>query len=224
MSSDSNQLDEQEGQEEDSGDEIYWTVNPPGTLYYTITQVFNVKSVELFGQSDPYIRVWCDGLYNETQVIKNCANPHFNEKFAFERELDGNKMIYFKLYDKNSFMKDELIGEVEYKLEQIPINKKVTQKITFLSKKGENVGFGDFDFLFCTPFAEGYDPELCKDYEGVEIKKRIPKDPPFWESPEYRLKIMAEQAEKLAKEPKEHWYQYKKKKKGIYFPQRGEKW
>ncbi|KAA6367110.1 MAG: hypothetical protein EZS28_037364 [Streblomastix strix] len=86
-----------------------------GDVYVTVVQLFNVKKVGLFGQSDPYVTLGLQHSSAQTSVVKNNANPVYNETYVFKYDpaIDDNE-IRFRVYDQATFGSDTSIGTARF--------------------------------------------------------------------------------------------------------------
>ncbi|CAI2164979.1 18568_t:CDS:2 [Funneliformis geosporum] len=111
-----------------------------GTLKIVVAEARKLKDEDLIGKSDPYIKLILDkNNIQTTQTKKNDLNPVYNEQFIFN--VDGQKKLEIQVWDKDTFGKDDLIGEDEIKLSEVCSKKyvdtwvKLTKgKLGFLSK------------------------------------------------------------------------------------------
>merc|ERR1712203_783326 len=103
--------------------------NKDGKLVITVVSCSNLPDADLAGigfgnKSDPYVtvRIGKDGEKQQTKAIPGKLNPVFKkETCTFTFDVDGDvtaKRIYFEVMDKDTFTKDDLIGEASHKLSQ----------------------------------------------------------------------------------------------------------
>merc|ERR1712045_7832 len=96
-------------------------------LVITVVSCSNLPDADLAGigfgnKSDPYVtvRIGKDGEKQQTKAIPGKLNPVFKKEtstFTFDVEGDVTaKRIYFEVMDKDTFTKDDLIGEASHKL------------------------------------------------------------------------------------------------------------
>jgi Ca2+-dependent lipid-binding protein len=58
-----------------------------GKLTVQVIKATNLKNLEMYGKSDPYVRLYVRVLFKEkTRVIDNNLNPVWNEQFEFDVE------------------------------------------------------------------------------------------------------------------------------------------
>ncbi|CAG8448632.1 6453_t:CDS:2 [Funneliformis mosseae] len=95
-----------------------------GTLKVIVAEARNLKDEDLVGKSDPYVKLILDeNNIQTTQTKKNNLNPVYNEQFSFN--VDGQKKLEIKVYDKDTVGDDDLIGEEKIKLSDISSKKYV---------------------------------------------------------------------------------------------------
>ncbi|CAG8634874.1 3810_t:CDS:2 [Funneliformis caledonium] len=89
-----------------------------GTLKVIVAEARNLKDEDLVGKSDPYVKLILDeNNIQTTQTKKNDLNPVYNEQFSFN--VDGQKKLEIKVFDKDTVGDDDLIGEEKIKLSDI---------------------------------------------------------------------------------------------------------
>ncbi|XP_048258981.1 E3 ubiquitin-protein ligase NEDD4-like isoform X2 [Haliotis rufescens] len=100
---------------------------PPGTtrlLRIKVEQGVNLAKKDIFGASDPYVRLSLfrgdreDGLIDtkQTKVIKKTLNPKWHEEFVF-RVNPRDNVVLLEVFDSNRVTRDDFLGLVE-----IPLN------------------------------------------------------------------------------------------------------
>ncbi|CAB4396850.1 hypothetical protein RhiirA5_365103 [Rhizophagus irregularis] len=88
-----------------------------GNLKATVVEAKKLTDVDLFGKSDPYVKlVLSDNKSQSTTIKKGELNPKYNEEFNFV--TDGEKELKVEVWDRNTIGSDELIGS-----EVIPLAK-----------------------------------------------------------------------------------------------------
>ncbi|RGB25744.1 C2 domain-containing protein [Rhizophagus diaphanus] len=88
-----------------------------GNLKATVVEAKKLTDVDLFGKSDPYVKlVLSDNKSQSTTIKKGELNPKYNEEFNFV--TDGEKELKVEVWDRNTIGSDELIGS-----EVIPLTK-----------------------------------------------------------------------------------------------------
>ncbi|XP_050400244.1 E3 ubiquitin-protein ligase NEDD4 isoform X2 [Patella vulgata] len=98
----------------------------PGTtrlLRIKIVEGVNLARKDIFGASDPYVRISLyrgdrdDGLIDikQTKTIKKSLNPKWREEFIFRVNPLDNKVI-FEVFDSNRVTRDDFLGLVEIDL------------------------------------------------------------------------------------------------------------
>ena len=86
-------------------------------LYLTIVRGQNLLASDLNGKSDPYCIVQCAGEKQRTPTIKKTLNPEWNYRMEFggkltSRQVGADDEVVVRLYDHDTFSKDDPLGEV----------------------------------------------------------------------------------------------------------------
>jgi Ca2+-dependent lipid-binding protein len=80
-----------------------------GTLKVTVVEARKLTDVDLFGKSDPYVKLVLNATKSQSTTIKKSdLNPKYNEEFNFLTE--GEKELKVEVWDRNTIGSDELIG------------------------------------------------------------------------------------------------------------------
>ncbi|XP_061173207.1 E3 ubiquitin-protein ligase NEDD4-like isoform X1 [Saccostrea echinata] len=104
---------------------------PPGTtrlLRVKVLNGVNLAKKDIFGASDPYVRISLfrgdreSGLIDSatTATIKKTLNPVWNEEFFFRVNPRDNKLL-FEVFDSNRVTRDDFLGLVEIPLDHTAI-------------------------------------------------------------------------------------------------------
>ncbi|CAH1797217.1 unnamed protein product [Owenia fusiformis] len=101
--------------------------SPTRIVRIKIQQGINLAKKDIFGASDPYVRVVLFrgdrdlGQLDETQTrtIKKTLNPRWSEEFLFRVNPADNKLL-FEVYDENRVTRDDFLGLVEVPLVNLP--------------------------------------------------------------------------------------------------------
>jgi len=112
--------DKEDELEEDKEQDVTGTVcSRKGKLTVTVVKASGVVDKDWFsGESDPYVTVTvncdhqdkkCEGS-KETSVVKNSANPTWNQDFIFDN-LNKLYKVCFVMKDSDTAAKDDYIGE-----------------------------------------------------------------------------------------------------------------
>ena len=85
----------------------------------------------LKGKPDTYVQLYLlPGKHKEvkTKVVKNNPNPLFAEtiKFQVPQETLSDRMLVLHVVDKDTFTKDDKLGEVQVPLHTVDLNRKST--------------------------------------------------------------------------------------------------
>ena len=102
------------------------STDPPGTtklLRIKIIKGENLAKKDIFGASDPYVKVSLfrgdrdTGIIDSasTTVIKKSLNPLWNEEFIFRVNSRDNRLL-LELFDSNRMTRDDFLGLVEIPL------------------------------------------------------------------------------------------------------------
>ena len=108
------------------------------SLKITVVECQNLKKMDRFGKSDPYVRVYLlpgHAEIKKTDTKKKNLNPEYNQTFDFPvivckslyisiqaffskvTKRDAmNKTIVFQVFDSDKISKDDPIGEVTHQL------------------------------------------------------------------------------------------------------------
>ncbi|KAK9517410.1 hypothetical protein VZT92_025283 [Zoarces viviparus] len=86
-----------------------------------IKQADGLKSMDLGGSSDPYVKVYTcpeKSKIFETKVFRHTLNPAFNERFSFQISKSSllKSTVVMQIFDFNRFSKHNIIGELRVEL------------------------------------------------------------------------------------------------------------
>jgi Ca2+-dependent lipid-binding protein len=109
-----------------------------GKLHCTVVECKNLPKTDVFGKTDPYVKVFLmPGNHADlkTKSFKKNQNPVFNDEFSFVIDVENaqKKTIVFQVYDKDMVGKDDAIGEVQVPLWLVDMNSD-TDKTEILEK------------------------------------------------------------------------------------------
>jgi len=114
-------------------------------LHATVVECKSLKKTDLIGKSDPYVRVYLmPGTHMElkTKIVKNNLNPVYNDEFSFVLSPNDvrKKTIVFQVYDKDTFGKDDGIGEIQIPLWQVDLDIETdnTMELSAVTKGKDN--------------------------------------------------------------------------------------
>ncbi|GBB94770.1 hypothetical protein RclHR1_02410016 [Rhizophagus clarus] len=89
-----------------------------GNLKITVVEAKKLTDVDLFGKSDPYVKLILNEHKSQsTSIKKNDLNPKYNEDFNFI--TDGENELKVEVWDRNTIGSDELIGSEVVPLAQV---------------------------------------------------------------------------------------------------------
>jgi len=74
-----------------------------------------IQNIGEKGWSDPYVQIELPGHYKKerTKVIESEENPVWNERFQFFPENPKHDVLKLTVWDKNKWVRDDLIGKVK---------------------------------------------------------------------------------------------------------------
>lgn len=93
-----------------------------GSIEVHVKCAKNLKNMDsgIMGDlSDPFVVVTCGAQQYKTRVIDDDLNPIWDEKFTFDVDFtdpatsEQDKFIYVSAFDKNTFTKDDPLGNAE---------------------------------------------------------------------------------------------------------------
>lgn len=80
------------------------------------------NDTDIIGKMDPYVEVIINGVSKKTQVHKSGGiNPRWNDKLSFDARPNDN--ITMRIFDKDTFKKDDYIGEVNTSMNEVMANR-----------------------------------------------------------------------------------------------------
>ncbi|XP_023223160.1 E3 ubiquitin-protein ligase Nedd-4-like isoform X2 [Centruroides sculpturatus] len=99
---------------------------PPRLLRLKIVAGHNLAKKDIFGASDPYVRIDLVKISNDevidsvhTKTKKKTLNPRWEEEFVFRVRPQHHKMV-MEVFDENRLTRDDFLGLVELPLHHIP--------------------------------------------------------------------------------------------------------
>jgi len=106
-------------------------VPPPGTsertkiLRLKVISADNLAKKDIFGASDPYVRIdlvtWGNEVIDSvlTKTKKRTLNPRWEEQFTFRLKPADHKLV-LEVFDENRLTRDDFLGRVELPLVSLP--------------------------------------------------------------------------------------------------------
>jgi len=106
-------------------------VPPPGTsertkiLRLKVISADNLAKKDIFGASDPYVRIdlvtWGNEVIDSvlTKTKKRTLNPRWDEQFTFRLKPADHKLV-LEVFDENRLTRDDFLGRVELPLVSLP--------------------------------------------------------------------------------------------------------
>ena len=81
-----------------------------GRLTVTVVKAINLKSMDINGKSDPYVKISGIGQAVKTNVINNNLNPIWNETFHFFVDVaNPNPKLLLQVFDSD-LNSDDFLG------------------------------------------------------------------------------------------------------------------
>ncbi|KAA6398135.1 MAG: hypothetical protein EZS28_006336 [Streblomastix strix] len=125
----------------------------PGRIYVNVIRCFNVIKADTFGESDPFVKLIFGKVEKKTKVVKNNANPVFNEQFVFDYAPQQNMhVIMLEVWDYDMIGSNDKLGFVQVPFEEF-LNNKHTKKYPFQTIKGKFAGEIEVDVFYEAPTA-----------------------------------------------------------------------
>ncbi|RIA90263.1 C2 domain-containing protein [Glomus cerebriforme] len=89
-----------------------------GVLRVTIVEARHLKDTDIFGKSDPYVKLILDKHnVQSTKPKSNNLNPTYNEQFIFN--INGQRKLAVQVWDKDTILRDDLIGDDDINLSEV---------------------------------------------------------------------------------------------------------
>lgn len=96
------------------------------------------KDTDFFGKMDPYVIVKCGSNHFKTVVDKNAGKtPRWNDSFTFD--VNGETTIHFLVMDKDTFTKDDFLGEAFLSIDKIIYTGKFNEPLE-ITKQNKKTG------------------------------------------------------------------------------------
>ncbi|KAK8458786.1 hypothetical protein SEVIR_2G006300v4 [Setaria viridis] len=89
----------------------------PGFLSVRVLRGVNLANRDAKG-SDPYVVLNLDGQKLKTSVMKKTVNPVWNEDLTLA-VMDASAPIKLEVFDKDTFSKDDRMGDAEFDIEAL---------------------------------------------------------------------------------------------------------
>eukprot|EP00824_Muranothrix_gubernata_P009272 TRINITY_DN21846_c0_g1_i1.p1 TRINITY_DN21846_c0_g1~~TRINITY_DN21846_c0_g1_i1.p1 ORF type:complete len:1314 (+),score=387.07 TRINITY_DN21846_c0_g1_i1:460-3942(+) len=109
-----------------------------GQLVVTVIEAKNLKKMDTFGASDPYVMVNVEGSEAKTEVIMKTLTPKWNATFTFSVGSAGSDLL-LTLYDFDKVGAHEVMGVVRLPL-SVVINAKETGIDKWVALEGRKAG------------------------------------------------------------------------------------
>jgi WD40 repeat protein/Ca2+-binding EF-hand superfamily protein len=91
---------------------------PAGFLTVNITRAKNMPSLDLIGNSDPYVIITVGDVSLRTKT-KAGRNVSWNEEFTFKIDADNEDMVKLMVFDYDYSSADDVIGRVDLSLSRL---------------------------------------------------------------------------------------------------------
>jgi len=114
-------------------------LNVPATINIIIKEAEHLKPVDSNGKSDPYCKVWVNGMQYKTPTIKKNLNPKWDYNISFS--VDGSSTdvaLQIEVWDWNLIGHDEFLGWIDTKLDITQSNEQWLQ-VQAKTKKDRNI-------------------------------------------------------------------------------------
>jgi len=100
--------------------------NPPdgeGTLKVIVTSCTGLDDADFTGTTDPYCLVSIEGCESQqTDKKEGTINPEWEQEFTFQVQDPLSKTVKFRIYDDDTWSRDDKIGECEVDLAELTVN------------------------------------------------------------------------------------------------------
>lgn len=101
------------------------------TLLINLVSANLTRDTELFGNMDPYCKVYLGPQVKISKVLNSAGKlPIWNQVLAFSRTLEDS--IRIEVWDKDLLKSDDLIGTAVCSLEVVGLGQKMTQELPLL--------------------------------------------------------------------------------------------
>jgi len=97
-----------------------------GTLQVRIIRCFNIKSISITGNVDPYVIITTGHEYSwnkhnsKTRIVYKNKNPVWDQSFAFKVKDTRLDVVQMTLWDHNAVDSNKMIGAATYPLSTLP--------------------------------------------------------------------------------------------------------
>ncbi|KAK7282066.1 hypothetical protein RIF29_10581 [Crotalaria pallida] len=133
---------------------------PRGTLEVILVSAKGLHNSDFLKKMDPYVILTYRAQEHKSSVAKGAgSNPRWNESFLFTVS-DSVSELNLRLMDKDSFSKDDFLGEAKIRLEPVFVEGSITETaynvvkeheycgevkvaLTFNPEKRSDLGFGE---------------------------------------------------------------------------------
>lgn len=105
-----------------------------GTISIEVVEAKNLPTSGKSSRIDPWVKIGCVNDSFKTSVLKKNSNPHWNEKFEFD--VDINNSITFTVFDKNLigkavYERDTRVGKIKIRVSSLVPEKIYDKWLTF---------------------------------------------------------------------------------------------
>ena len=99
------------------------------TVYVHLIEARDIAPKDSNGTSDPYVNIACCGQEQKTVISRNTLHVLWDQVFVFEgirlnRDEFERESIHIQLFDANTIVRNELIGQYSYGIEKVWSQKK----------------------------------------------------------------------------------------------------
>ena len=94
------------------------------TVYVHVIEARDIAPKDSNGTSDPYLNIACCGQEQKTVISRNTLHVLWDQVFVFEgirlnRDEFERESIHIQLFDANTIVRNELIGQYSYGIEKV---------------------------------------------------------------------------------------------------------
>ncbi|GMY09477.1 elicitor-responsive protein 3-like [Fagus crenata] len=113
---------------------------PQGTLEVLLVSAKDLENTDFLSKMDPYVLLTCRTQEQRSSVVSGQGSePEWNENFIFTVS-DGASELHVKIMDKDTFTKDDFVGEATIPLEPLFIEGSLPPTAYSVVKDGEYCG------------------------------------------------------------------------------------
>jgi len=98
----------------------------------------DLPKMDMTGSTDGYVKVLLGenkDTQQKTSTVSKSLDPEWNENFAFAIGSDSSEILNFRLFDKETFSKDDFIGLASISVQDIITRGPQTKQFSLIDKK-----------------------------------------------------------------------------------------